>query len=138
MSEAALDVFIQALLARLVPLVREVILGAHLLLKPETATALCVVAGAGALVAGGILYAIGRIMRRLLPHISTLEQQARTELKPGVMALLPYLLLLAPLRYFGLIFVVANGFYNIPLRKAVPLLVAGEIAFRYFLLTTLR
>ncbi|MFZ4540923.1 MAG: hypothetical protein ACOYNL_03810 [Rickettsiales bacterium] len=124
------DIFIQALLSRLLPLFHEVTLSAIRHFKLEEYPANATFAAVGALTASALLYAIGIWLRRLPEKVSTKEQRARIEsMRARAQEWLPWLLVLAPTPLGGVI-IMAAAFFRVRPPMVFAIVIAAEILFR--------
>jgi membrane protein YqaA with SNARE-associated domain len=124
------DIFTQAFLSRLLPLYHEVVLNATLHFHPEQYPCDAVVAGAGALLASALFYAVGVWLRRMPARVSTQAQQARiARMQQTAHGWLPWLLILSPTPVGGIL-IIAAGFFAIRPVVAGAAIVAGEVLWR--------
>lgn len=124
------DILIEGFVARLLPFNHEVTLNAMRQFQPEHYAAGAVVAGAGALAAMAVYYAIGVWLRRLPAKVSTEEQQARIEkIRLAATGWLPWLLILSPTPVGGVL-VMAAGFFVIRPWVAAAAITAAEVLWR--------
>ncbi len=124
------DVFIEAFLARLVPIYSEVTLGAIRHLDFVNYPPHAALAAVGALLASGIFYAFGIWLRRMPERVSTEEQRARiAAMRSKAHEWLPWLLILAPTPLGGVV-VMAAAFFRLKPALAGAIIVASEILFR--------
>ncbi|MEJ0009554.1 MAG: hypothetical protein WDN72_02915 [Alphaproteobacteria bacterium] len=123
-------VFSQAFLAQLLPLLPETTLDAIRRFHPEQYAHAAVVAAVASLLAAAMLYAIGIKLRKLPAKISTPEQQVRIErLRLVAQEWLAWALLLAPAP-FGMLLVVAAGFFGIDKWRAALMVSVAEVLWR--------
>lgn len=124
------DIFTEAFLHRLLPYQHELALGALRSFNHAAYVQQLWLAGAGALVASALLYAVGIWLRRMPEKVSTDPQRARIE-KIRIVATtwLPWLLILAPTPVGGIL-VMAAGFFAISPLRAGTMILAAEILWR--------
>lgn len=125
-----INIFIEAFLARLLPIYHEVTLGAIRHMKIEEYPMNAAVAAAGALLASALWYGIGIWLRRMPEKVSNEEQRARIEkLRVVAKEWLPWLLVFAPTPIGGVL-VMAAGFFRLKARLVLAVVIAAEITFR--------
>ncbi len=125
-----LDIFTEALLARLLPIYHEVTLGAIRHLQFEQYPPNAALAALGALLALALWYAVGVWLRRMPERVSTEEQRARIDAMRGAAReWLPWLLVLSPTPVGGVV-VMAAGFFRLHPRRVAAIVLASELLFR--------
>ena len=126
----ALNIFIEAFFARLLPIFSEVTLGAVREFHAEDYLGNALVAGVGALAASVVLYRFGVWLRRFPERVSTEAQQARVaRMQAAAGGWFPWVLILAPMP-IGCAIIMAAGFFRVrPLTVALAL-VAAEVLWR--------
>jgi membrane protein YqaA with SNARE-associated domain len=125
-----IDVFVEAFVARLVPIYTEVTLGAIRHFQFEQYPEHAALAAVGGLLALGLFYGLGIWLRRMPERISTPEQQLRiAAMRKAAQGWLPWLLILAPTPA-GAAVVIAAGFFRMNPRHAWAIIVAAEILWR--------
>ena len=130
------DIFIQGLLARLIPWCHEVLLYAHALMGTPHVEVLAFIGSLGAMLGYAPLYATGHLLRRLLTRVSSKAQQQRSlRLEPLAKRYLPVLLLLAPVHFLGLFLLLAAGFYRVSAVRCTLALCAAELLLRLSMLS---
>lgn len=124
------EIFIQAFLARLVPIYHEVTLGAIRHFHFEQYPANAALAAVGGLLALAVWYAVGVWLRRMPERVSTDEQHERIKkMQSAAGGWLPWLLILSPTPIGGLL-VMAAAFFRLHPRKVAAIVFASEILFR--------
>lgn len=124
------DIFIQAFLARLVPIYHERLLGALRNFNIDAYPHNAALAAVGALLALALWYGVGVWLRRMPERVSTEEQRARIEAMRGAAReWLPWLLVLAPTPVGGVV-VMAAAFFRLTPAKVAAIVVASEILWR--------
>lgn len=124
------DIFIQAFLARLVPIYHERVLGAIRHFHFEEYPPNAAFAAIGALLALLVWYGVGVWLRRMPERVSTEEQRARIEaMRAAAQEWLPWLLILSPTPLGGVV-VMASGFFRLRPRNVAAIVMASEVLFR--------
>lgn len=124
------DIFIQAFLARLLPIYHERVLGALRHFNFEAYPQNAALAAVGALLALVIWYGVGVWLRRMPERVSTEEQRARIEaMRATAREWLPWLLILSPTPLGGMV-VMASAFFRLTPTKVMAIAVASEILWR--------
>lgn len=119
------EIFIQALLARLLPIYDEVTLSAWMGFGHALSLSMIITAMLGALAGYIILYSAGRMLAHsqwIASHISGKEEKARRLIIP--------LLCIAPLTPFILPIVLGAGLYRVKMRHAVCAVLFAEMLYR--------
>lgn len=125
-----MSIITEAFVARLLPVFHEVTLPAILNLHPMEYPLAAAVAGVGGIAAAALLYVIGVWLRRMPERVSTEAQRTRIEsLRATARSWLPWLLILAPTP-FGGVLVMAAGFFAIRPLVAAIAIIAAEVAWR--------
>lgn len=129
------DALAQGFFARILPWAHEVVWSAAEALHHPHAKILAVAGSIGALIAYTLLYAVGRLLRRVPRVVSTEAQQAYIlRITPRAWMILPFALLLAP-SGAGPLIVISAGFFGLKRGKTIYALIVSEILFRVIMLT---
>lgn len=125
-----LEIFIQAFLARLIPIFHEVTLGAIRHFDFANYPANAALAAVGGVLALVLWYGVGVWLRRMPERVSTYEQQERIKkMQAAAGGWLPWLLILSPTPVGGVV-VMAAAFFRLTPRKVALIVIASEILFR--------
>ena len=125
-----MSIITEAFVSRLLPVFHEVTLPAILNLHPTEYPLAAAVAGVGGVAAAALLYVIGVWLRRMPERVSTEAQRTKIEsMRATARSWLPWLLILAPTP-FGGVLVIASGFFAIRPVIAAIAIIAAEVAWR--------
>lgn len=125
MMDFQIELFSQALLARLLPIYDEVTFSAWIGFGHALSASVIIIAILGALLGYTILYSAGRMLARA----SWIESQIAGKSKKAQRILLP-LLCVAPLTPFTLPIVLGAGLYRVKIRYAACAIIFAEILYR--------
>lgn len=123
------ELFMQALLARLLPIYDEVTLSAWIGFGHALSASVIIIAMLGALLGYAILYGAGRI----LAHSRWIEARIAGKSEKAQRIIMP-LLCIAPLTPFTLPIVLGAGLYRVKIRHAACVILCAETLHRALML----